>query len=54
MCGNVLMSSIDLLNVQLVVEIEYFWMWFFPPLPNILYDALVLVSYVCAWLLTLV
>lgn len=53
MCGNVLMSSIDLLNVQLVVEIEYFWMWFFP-LPNILYDALVLVSYVCAWLLTLV
>lgn len=31
MCGNVLMSSIDLLNVQLVVEIEYFWMWFPPP-----------------------
>lgn len=48
MCGNVLMSSIDLLNVQLVVEIRVFLNVVFSPLPNILYDALILVSYVCA------
>lgn len=42
------------LNVQLVVVIEYFWMWFFFPLPNILYDARILVSDVCARVITMV